>query len=868
MAIRENLIQARSLYVGVSPNVGPAASNLIVDGSVGIGTTSPANKLSVSSGAFNNGATVASILNTSSTQKAHVVYDTFLIQQDDAPTLRLYETLENLSTTISSDGGLTSFATTGEMGLFVAGSSTAPGWTGLNGIQAVRIKSNGYVGIGTTNPGTKLEVAGPLGGTVGVGGSTLRLVNTDTGNAASITAGITGLTNDGMQFSTDGTVRMIVASGGNVGIGTSSPSTKLQVNGTFASNALWTDASSIAYWGNYSTAYGGLTWDTGYGMIFSSGGNALRFGTNGANARMSIDTSGNVGIGTTSPGYKLEVNGTSYFSGLAYFGQTAAGGSAFRWGAYGTAVSSNTMLTHNQLYNGSGWTILDSGIGTTYLDLGAAISNPYISFGTGAANTEASEKMRITNSGNVGIGTTSPSTKFHVQGSNLMATFRNSSTSADQYTQLEFIAGSRDAYIWLGNQNTTSWAGDGGLNIYTGTGNMDFWTAATQKMRITSAGNVGIGTTSPSLDSGGTGLDILNASYTQLRVRSSTDSAGIEFKPASGDRWEVQANSSNQWFVYNRTDSEYRLLIDGSGNVGIGTTSPAKILELSQAEPYLRFNPTAVSGAYLLGAADGKFYFTPESTYVPTMTLSSGNVGIGTASPNQSKLHILKSESGSNPAPVLRIGNQGSGYTSRMILTDETTNSANISYLGATQSLGFSVGPSLNQMILTSTGNVGIGTTAPAAKLEIYGTGSTSSTVNFLIKNSSGVKIIESFDDGLIRLNNTLNINQAIYINNGNSNVHYALDSHIFSVVDDVFQRVDFVTIKGNLSKPAMGVGTMSPNSSAILDLTSISKGFLPPRMTNTEMNAIASPAAGLVVYDTTNNKLTVYNGSSWVQLH
>jgi hypothetical protein len=158
-----------------STNGSTLAMTIATNGNIGIGTTAPANKLSISSGAFNNGATVASILNTSSTQKAHVVYDTFLIQQDDAPTLRLYETLENLSTTISSDGGLTSFATTGEMGLFVAGSSTAPGWTGLNGIQAVRIKSNGNVGIGTTNPQYKLSVVngGSLGLSVQTAGSTV-----------------------------------------------------------------------------------------------------------------------------------------------------------------------------------------------------------------------------------------------------------------------------------------------------------------------------------------------------------------------------------------------------------------------------------------------------------------------------------------------------------------------------------------------------------------------------------------------------------------------------------------------------------------------------------------------------------------------
>jgi hypothetical protein len=65
-----------------------------------------------------------------------------------------------------------------------------------------------------------------------------------------------------------------------------------------------------------------------------------------------------------------------------------------------------------------------------------------------------------------------------------------------------------------------------------------------------------------------------------------------------------------------------------------------------------------------------------------------------------------------------------------------------------------------------------------------------------------------------------------------------------------------------------LAIGTTSPNASALLDITSTTKGFLPPRMTNAQMVAIATPAAGLVVYDTTNNKLNVYDGTNWVAVH
>jgi hypothetical protein len=66
------------------------------------------------------------------------------------------------------------------------------------------------------------------------------------------------------------------------------------------------------------------------------------------------------------------------------------------------------------------------------------------------------------------------------------------------------------------------------------------------------------------------------------------------------------------------------------------------------------------------------------------------------------------------------------------------------------------------------------------------------------------------------------------------------------------------------LSNGLLALGTNSPNASAILDITSTTRGFLPPRMTTTQRNAIASPATGLVVYDTTLNKLAVYTGAAW----
>ena len=61
-----------------------------------------------------------------------------------------------------------------------------------------------------------------------------------------------------------------------------------------------------------------------------------------------------------------------------------------------------------------------------------------------------------------------------------------------------------------------------------------------------------------------------------------------------------------------------------------------------------------------------------------------------------------------------------------------------------------------------------------------------------------------------------------------------------------------------------VGIGTTTPAASAQLDVTSTTKGFLPPRMDSTARNAIASPAAGLTIYNTTIKAFQVYNGTAW----
>ena len=82
---------------------------------------------------------------------------------------------------------------------------------------------------------------------------------------------------------------------------------------------------------------------------------------------------------------------------------------------------------------------------------------------------------------------------------------------------------------------------------------------------------------------------------------------------------------------------------------------------------------------------------------------------------------------------------------------------------------------------------------------------------------------------------------------------------------DDGISFQTSITERARITKAGrLLLGTTTENNSALLNVTSTTQGFLPPRMTTTQKNAIGTPAAGLIVYDTTLAKLCVRTAAAW----
>ena len=148
--------------------------------------------------------------------------------------------------------------------------------------------------------------------------------------------------------------------------------------------------------------------------------------------------------------------------------------------------------------------------------------------------------------------------------------------------------------------------------------------------------------------------------------------------------------------------------------------------------------------------------------------------------------------------------------------------------------------------VVNNTGSVGIGTTSPAYKLDVNGTARVSGDVRL-----EGTTFHYIFKSG--------NYDQFIY---GNSYIFRTIDSALslsyqISYINKMIVHNNGVAIGSEATAP---VGL-----TAALEIQSTTQGFLPPRMTTTQRNAISSPATGLTIYNTTTLAPNTYNGTAWV---
>lgn len=193
-------------------------------------------------------------------------------------------------------------------------------------------------------------------------------------------------------------------------------------------------------------------------------------------------SSGNVGIGTVTPTATLEV----YKAGDSYV-KVHSGADNYSYLHLTDGTSSGYLIKNNTGSAGNGASV--GGL-YTYIDAGY----DYQHF------EGSSPRLTIKSGGNVGVGTISPDTKFHIKGSNNMLKIENINTSSNQYAQMNLKAGTADNYIWSNNQNSPGfYGGSSALNIYTGQDSpIAFFTNGTnERMRIDGAGNIAIGTTDP-----------------------------------------------------------------------------------------------------------------------------------------------------------------------------------------------------------------------------------------------------------------------------------------------------------------------------------------------------------------------------------
>jgi len=376
-----------------------------------------------------------------------------------------------------------------------------------------------------------------------------------------------------LALQTSGQERMRIDSSGNVGINNTVASTIDAVN-TSGNLVVGSGSGSegiSVYSGNtnlgslcFADGTSGTSTYTGY-ITYNHSSNHMEFGTGGGTERMRIDSSGNVGIGGTPvAGAKLQSQGALFVNGVI-----------------STSPSSPTLA----IDYASG--------GARFISYDHSTNDPRIYFIT-SSSTSTNERMRIDSSGRVGIGTNSPSALLDVAygdyqnsgalrigadiGTNTSRT--NSTRKIGALTVPHYTTAEDDIVVFLQDSfdaGTATLSIGGGSGFFNSPSHINFFTSTdgttngSERMRIDSSGNVGIGMTSP-------------GSKLHLKEGSTNGVAQISWEN-DARRWAmgVHGGLSDGLTIYDVQGGVTRFYIGTNGNVGIGNdnTSPSSTLDVN-----------------------------------------------------------------------------------------------------------------------------------------------------------------------------------------------------------------------------------------------------------------------------------------------
>ena len=715
------------------------------------------------------------------------------------------------------------YSSEGSRGDFIIrnGSSTAPTtYIGTGGgseelsigtedTNAIYIDNQQRVGIGTTSPDSLLTVSGSSlqnSNNAGIelsnshNAQTVLLIENTTSRKYEVAVG--GSANsigNGSFYIYDGTAgdaRLVIDSSGNVGIGDTTPLSKLEVAGSIKStnyDTSHTSESGVTLGYNVTESMAYLETWTSKPLTFRTY-NYQAFNISG-NEAMRIDTSRNVGIGTTSPtGYgasanTLEVRGASG-TGAGLIRVSNAGntvGAAFYSGSASSTLGTQTNHELNIATNN-----------TSRVVIGNTGAVKFSAYAAGTLVTDASGNISVSSGGGAG-GPYLP-----------LSAGPSYPLTGDLYQTMGAIGVAQTDQDYLAKIYESN--ADGFMSLYTGQ------PTPLERIRISSYGDsffvpanngkVGIGTTTPNnllslrKDVADGDVAIYLQNYNSV-IGSTNETVSIKFAHGNdsgtgyvgaaivgGKEGDFESNPSNvKGFISFNTNNgsvsnvlNERMRIEAGGNVGIGTTSPGsrRLSVVKDTGITAGFNDitefldTTLGGggsvSLNIGKANssknlGKMAFKYVSSGSNSnalnfgfydadnlMTLQAGgNVGIGTTSP-VSLLHIKgadpvftiqdTSTGTAQASSTLRLGESGSGGVLDVYWDIKQASDILNTHLEINHSANG------NALTILDNKNVGIGTTSPTAKLHIVGTGLFTGLVSGITPVAAANFVTKAYVDG------------------------------------------------------------------------------------------------------------------------